>query len=67
MKSSSFMLPEVEFWCSPAKLGLEVGERPGGSNITTTDPCVMDLDLDNNDTQCSRYQPWVRQLFPQNS
>ena len=49
------MLPEVEFWCSPPELGLEVGERPGHIT-TTTDQCVMDLDQGHNATQCSRYQ-----------
>ena len=50
------MLPEVEFWCSPPELGLEVGERPGDNDITT-DHCFMDLGLGNNvTTQCSRYQ-----------
>ena len=56
------MLPEVEFWCSPAELELEVGERPG-ENITvspmmtetnTTDHCLM-LTEGANTTQCSRW------------
>ena len=41
------MLPEVEFWCSPAWLELELGERPGESvspvvrETNITDQCLQ--------------------------
>ena len=61
LQSSSFHLPEVEFWCSPAELGLAPGTPPSArlspapAPGNTTDPCLMwDLDyggLDTEDTQ----------------
>ena len=62
LQSSSFMLPEVEFWCSPAELELEVGERPEESvsvspvmrETNTTDHCLMFTEGANT-TQCSRW------------
>ena len=58
-QSSSFMFPEVEFWCSPAELELELGERPDVSvspvvtETNTTDHCLLLTEGDNT-TQCSR-------------
>merc|ERR1719458_19097 len=58
--SSSFMLPEVEFWCSPASLELEVGEMPEVSvspvmlETNTTDHCLM-FTQGTNTTTCSRW------------
>ena len=56
------MFPEVEFWCSPAELGLEVGEMPEESvsvspvmrETNTTDHCLMFTEGANT-TQCSRW------------
>ena len=54
------MLPEVEFWCSPAELELELGERPDVSvspvmlETNTTDHCLMVTEGPNT-TQCSRF------------
>ena len=56
------MLPEVDYWCSPADLGLVGGERPEESvspvtETNTTDHCLMFDPLDqeiNNTVQCTR-------------
>ena len=57
-QSSSFHLPEVEFWCSPAELGLAPGTPPSArlspapAPGNTTDPCLMwDLDYGGLDTE----------------
>ena len=57
-QSSSFHLPEVEFWCSPAELGLAPGPPPSArlspapAPGNTTDPCLMwDLDYGGLDTE----------------
>ena len=56
------MLPEVDFWCSPVELELELGQRPGeGESVSpvvgetnTTDHCLM-MTEGANTTQCSRW------------
>ena len=56
------MLPEVDFWCSPVELELELGQRPGeGGRVSpvvgetnTTDHCLM-MTEGANTTQCSRW------------
>ena len=61
MQSSSFMLPEVEFWCSPPHLQLSLGERPEVNlspvtEMNRTDHCLMysDSQEGDNTTQCTR-------------
>ena len=60
-QSSSFLLPEVEFWCSPASLQLGRGERSDSSLVSprregtnVTDHCLMFTGQSDNTTQCSR-------------
>ena len=61
-QSTSFILPDVEFWCSPAHLQLERGERsdsreaisPSKEGTNTTDHCLMFTGQSDNITQCSR-------------
>ena len=52
----------MEFWCSPASLQLERGERsdprmvvsPSKEGTNTTDHCLMFTGQSDNTTQCSR-------------
>ena len=61
MFSSTFMLPEVKFWCSPVELELEPGQRPArsvsplmsGSN--TTDHCLVTLPGTRETQPCPRW------------
>ena len=65
------MLPEVEFWCSPASLKLELGERPDVSvsplmlETNSTDHCLMVTEGPNTTTtQCSRFD-FDRSISPE--
>ena len=59
-QSTSFILPEVDFWCSPANLQLGLGERsdsmvsPIREGTNSTDHCLMFTGESDNTTQCSR-------------